>query len=71
MPNCDKGRMGMGGYRSLKGVEYHLFAECPYGDAIPDEECRPGSGGLPLCPTCHNIGDKMREKRRRKHYGPG
>lgn len=69
MPNCEKGRMGMGGYHHIDGSEYHLFAECPDGDAIPHEYCRPGTGGLPLCPTCQNFADANRAERE-KHYVP-
>jgi hypothetical protein len=68
MPNCEKGRTGMGGYHQVNGREHHLFAECRVGEAIPDENCRPGPGGLPRCSICQNMADAKAEERSRRYY---
>jgi len=70
MPNCNKGAKGLGGYHSVKEGVHHLFAECPDGAPIPDEDCRSGNGGKPRCTICQNMADGKASELRRGHYGP-
>jgi len=55
-----------GRYYSVLGGVHHTQDDCPSGRLIPEDFKRKGSGGLPLCPACHDrvVAD---QQRRTKH----